>query len=1113
MRCADLRHQGLLWRTAHILAGLLWVSAAWAQTYDVIDLGTLGGTQSGATGLNNSGQVVGWSKLVNDTVQHAFLWESGAISDLGALGGAGQFSLAAGINDSGQVVGVSALANGRARGFFWQNGAMSGLGTLGGPESNANGINQSGQVAGWAHTSLTTFGFFRVHAFAGQNGAMGDLGIPGGTDNFANGINNFGHVVGKVGIVSDFFGHNLVEHAFLWQDGTTTDLGTLGRTDSVATGINDSGQVVGYAASSSDARAFLWQNGVMSDLGTLGGTSSYAYGINNSGQVVGQADTASGARAFVWQNGVMKDLNDLIDPNSGWVLTRATAINNAGHIVGYGGHNGLVRAFLLRSGRRPVLVIPGVGATYAADPSNDLFWLTHRGVNPGELQIDPLSRSYHDLIQTFRNAGYLEFKDLFVVNYDWRLPPGPTDGVFDGRISGLTAASISAGNYLYAVDYLGKILREAAEQWELDHPGEPPLDAVDVITHSTGGLVARAYIQSDAYGGIYTGTKALPKINNLIMIGVPNRGASKAWNPLHDNWGVDPAFQMVLSKIINRAYQKVLIGTVISGPDYDISLDSISSPNCEDEMKICFIKQYVPTARALLATYDFIDFGSGFTNVNSDLAARNSLLLDLNAGLDHIGTGDPNAFADDVLAQVTVIYGTNGGAPLVPLPGQQSLTPTRAVKRFGPSPICPLSGCLPIVPFDDFVPHGAGLGDTYFSDIKDADSGDGTVPLESSIGQFLLDPRLNDQIILRPFTRNGNTPHSVDHTALPFNTTVQQAILGTLGVPCAAPCVISTNLNGLAPTALACAVNGCLNVIFDPVEGFVVDGLGRRLGFSAATGPVTEIPGSVWFGNTDGIGWIFGPMVEPLRLELTGLGEPYYVMVSALTPTGNGGLIDQGVLGAGVQRIVPVLFDTNAILSVTKAGSGLGTVTSDVGAVNCGAACSDTHANGTPITLTAVPLDAGHQFMGWLGPCTGVGTCQFTINGTTTAVATFALTAVGSPTVDVDGNDSYDALTDGLLVIRYLFGLTGAALIDGAVGPLATRTTDTAVVNYLTDIRPALDVDGNGHADALTDGLLIIRYLFGLRGAGLIGGAVGTGATRTSAADIEAWLAVLTPPE
>jgi pimeloyl-ACP methyl ester carboxylesterase len=113
----------------------------------------------------------------------------------------------------------------------------------------------------------------------------------------------------------------------------------------------------------------------------------------------------------------------------------------------------------------------------------------------------------------------------------------------------------------------------------------------DVIAHSTGGLVARTYIQSAAYGGEYAAGKNLPRVNNLIMVGVPNRGASKAWNPLHDNWVVDPAFQLVLSKIVNRAHQKVLQGGVITGPDYDITLASLQSPQCQDSPHVCFINQ------------------------------------------------------------------------------------------------------------------------------------------------------------------------------------------------------------------------------------------------------------------------------------------------------------------------------------------------------------------------------------------------------------------------------------------------------------------------------------------------------------------------------------------
>ena len=112
--------------------------------------------------------------------------------------------------------------------------------------------------------------------------------------------------------------------------------------------------------------------------------------------------------------------------------------------------------------------------------------------------------------------------------------------------------------------------------------------------------------------------------------------------------------------------------------------------------------------------------------------------------------------------------------------------------------------------------------------------------------------------------------------------------------------------------------------------------------------------------------------------------------------------------------------------------------------------------------------------------------------------------------LDADGNASYDALTDGLLVIRYLFGLTGGALTNGAIGTGATRIDATAVLTQLDYLKPLLDVDGNGQADALTDGLMLMRYLFGLRGGALVAGAIGPGALR-NAAQIEAYIQSLVP--
>ncbi len=113
---------------------------------------------------------------------------------------------------------------------------------------------------------------------------------------------------------------------------------------------------------------------------------------------------------------------------------------------------------------------------------------------------------------------------------------------------------------------------------------------------------------------------------------------------------------------------------------------------------------------------------------------------------------------------------------------------------------------------------------------------------------------------------------------------------------------------------------------------------------------------------------------------------------------------------------------------------------------------------------------------------------------------------------DIDGNNRADALTDGILFIRYLFGFRGAVLINGVVASDATRITATDIEEYLSRMVASnrADIDGNGMADALTDGILFIRYLFGFRGAVLINGVVASDAIRITTQDIEAYLSTLT---
>jgi len=152
---------------------------------------------------------------------------------------------------------------------------------------------------------------------------------------------------------------------------------------------------------------------------------------------------------------------------------------------------------------------------------------------------------------------------------------------------------------------------------------------------------------------------------------------------------------------------------------------------------------------------------------------------------------------------------------------------------------------------------------------------------------------------------------------------------------------------------------------------------------------------------------------------------------------------------------------------------------------------ADVTAETTPITFSWTSKAAGYDFDG---------------------------TAYNMPILpgswDFDEDGVGDALTDGLMLLRYTFGLTGNAVTDGAIAsdsPLTEAEVEAKLAYAATDGHFG-DIDGNGLCDALTDGLMLLRYMFGLTGDNLIDGAVDeAAATRKTAADIEAYIASLMP--
>ncbi len=177
--------------------------------------------------------------------------------------------------------------------------------------------------------------------------------------------------------------------------------------------------------------------------------------------------------------------------------------------------------------------------------------------------------------------------------------------------------------------------------------------------------------------------------------------------------------------------------------------------------------------------------------------------------------------------------------------------------------------------------------------------------------------------------------------------------------------------------------------------------------------------------------------------------------------------------------------------------------------------------NGTPFTpwLTNV-IDTSGTFQGENGKSYGfysvvrdqtdnIEEAPLIADTTTTVL----IDGISQCKLDVDGDTNVDALTDGLLFIRHMFGIRGESLVENAAASDCTKCTAAELEPIVEqcDTEGTSDIDGNGQVDALTDGLLIIRYLFGIRGDALINNSVSDGCTRCSPIEIEAYLQGLIP--
>ena len=287
----------------------------------------------------------------------------------------------------------------------------------------------------------------------------------------------------------------------------------------------------------------------------------------------------------------------------------------------------------LTAPQNPVLIVPGIlGSMPASDFSG---WLvkSDSAMHPLNMVIDPIMRTYDDLIESFRLLGYNDdsdsgFVDLWAAPYDWRCAVAPRDGSTDGHID-TGGISSSDSVWEYGIEYLDYWIDAARTEWV--SAGYAAADfAVDIVGHSMGGLVARSYIQSDFYDE--------GSIDSLLMLGTPNHGAVDAYQ--WREWINDS-----INFVLDEAVKAVAAGLSTTGIGSVVGALLVTGAKAID---VPVIEQYSPSITDLLPTFSFISKVWPHWDVKD--IDDNVLLADLNTSYgSYYGSGGVEA---------KVLYGT-----------------------------------------------------------------------------------------------------------------------------------------------------------------------------------------------------------------------------------------------------------------------------------------------------------------------------------------------------------------------------------------------------------------------------------------------------------------------